>query len=64
MYASNMILKQQLPNGVFSFKVEASVFEDNQVYTWSLKRANNAGQKSEASFNSFKVIKQNPPPEK
>ena len=58
-YQKNLILKEQIPNDTFSFKVESAVFENNQVYTWTLKRINLAGQKSDLVYNSFKVIKEN-----
>ena len=56
MYADNLILKENLPAGVVSFKVQADLFEDGKTYTWSLVRISFAGHKSDKSFNSFKVI--------
>ena len=57
MYADNLILKENLSANVASFKVKVDLFEEGQVYTWSLVRISFAGYKSDRSFNSFKVIK-------
>ena len=57
MYSDNLILKEKLLNGADFFKVKADLFEDGQVYTWSLQRIVFSGHKSDRSFNSFRVIK-------
>jgi hypothetical protein len=57
MYTKGLISKQRLSSKEYSFKVKSELFEDGQVYTWSLRRILNGGEKSERSFNSFKVIK-------
>ena len=57
-YADNLILKHKIPSDTGSFKVEAKLFEDNQVYTWVLRQVSLAGTKSDPSFDSFTVIKQ------
>ncbi len=57
MYQNNFIMKQSVPFDESSFKVDSSVFENGQVYTWSLKIISLAGKKSDVSFNSFVVIK-------
>lgn len=57
MYASNLALKEQLPSDASSTKVKSEFFEENQVYTWSLRQVLNGGEKSDRSFQSFKVIK-------
>jgi len=59
MYADNLILKENLPADVDSFKVKTDLFEDGKVYTWSLIRTSLSGYKSDKSFNSFKIIKKN-----
>ena len=58
MYAANLIYKENLPAGASSIKVKADLFEVGQVYTWSLAQVSFAGYKSDKSFNSFKVIKE------
>ena len=58
MYAGNLIHKEDLPAGSSSVKIDSGLFEDGQVYTWSLIRISNTGYKSDRSFNSFKVIKE------
>jgi len=57
MYASDLIYKQSLPSRASSIKIKSELFEDGQVYTWSLIQVSFGGQKSDKSFNSFKVIK-------
>ena len=57
MDAANLILKKDLSPGVSSLEVSPDLFEDGQVYTWSLIRIAFAGHKSDKSFNSFKIIK-------
>ncbi len=59
MYADNLIQKENLPADASSFKVKADSFEGGKVYTWSLIRVSFSGIKSDRSFNSFKVIKNN-----
>ncbi len=58
MYAGNLIHKEDLPPEASSVKINSGLFEDGQVYTWSLIRVSFAGYKSDRSFNSFKVIKE------
>lgn len=58
MYASGLIYKKELPSYASSLKVSQDLFEDGQVYTWSLLCVSLAGFRSERSFNSFKVIKE------
>lgn len=56
-YAANLIFKQRLPFSEFSLKIKAELFENNQVYTWTLRQVTHAGEKSNPAFNSFRVIK-------
>jgi len=58
MYAGDLIYKEDLPQDASSLKVDSGLFEDGQVYTWSLIRISYTGYKSDRSFNSFKVIKE------
>jgi hypothetical protein len=58
MYAQGLIYKEDLPPGASSVKIDSSMFEDGQVYTWSLNCVSYAGYRSGRSFNSFRVIKQ------
>lgn len=57
MYAGDLIHKEELPAGAYSVKVKPELFEEGQVYTWSLVQVSSAGYKSDRSFNSFKVLK-------
>jgi hypothetical protein len=58
MYAGDLIYKEDLPQDASSVKVDPGLFEDGQVYTWSLIRISYTGYKSDRSFNSFKVVKE------
>ena len=58
MYAANLIHKEDLPPEASSVKIKSDLFEDGQVYTWSLIRVAYTGYKSDRSFNSFKAVKQ------
>lgn len=57
MYSADLIHKEELPAEAYSVKIKPELFEDGQVYTWSLIQISSAGYKSDRSFNSFKVIK-------
>ncbi|MDP2922259.1 MAG: hypothetical protein Q8O30_00865 [Candidatus Omnitrophota bacterium] len=57
MYNDNLLLKKILPFNVSSIKVEAKLFENNQVYAWSLIQVAGSGEKSDKSFISFRAIK-------
>ncbi|MEI8348980.1 MAG: hypothetical protein WCI77_02405 [Candidatus Omnitrophota bacterium] len=57
MYGSNLILQEKVPYNAGSIKVKADLFEIDQVYTWSLVRVADNGNKSEKSFYSFRVAK-------
>jgi hypothetical protein len=57
MYESGLIHKQILSSNEASVKIKSELFDDSQVYTWSLIQVSHSGQKSDKNFNSFKVIK-------
>ena len=57
MYGKDLLHKQDLPPQESSVKIKSDFFEDGQVYSWSLIQVISGGQKSDKSFNSFKVIK-------
>ncbi|MDD4955215.1 MAG: hypothetical protein PHP17_04160 [Candidatus Omnitrophica bacterium] len=38
-------------------KVDAKLLEDGKTYTWTLRQISDSGQKSDQSFNTFKVLK-------
>jgi len=52
------IVKKTLPFNASSIQVEAKLFENNKVYTWTLRQVSDSGQKSDQSFNTFRVFKQ------
>lgn len=55
--AANLILKKRVDYNAYSIKVSSDLFEDNQVYTWTLRQILNSGEKSDPSYNSFLIIK-------
>lgn len=57
MFAANLILREELPPDASSIEIKPELFDDGQVYTWSLARISFSGSKSDKSFNSFKVIR-------
>jgi hypothetical protein len=57
MYKDALMLKKILPFNVGSLKLESNLFEDGQVYTWSLIQVADTGEKSEKGFISFHVSK-------
>jgi len=57
MLESTLLLKKVLDYSSDSLKLDSSMFENGQVYTWSLKQIDTAGRKSDRSFNSFKINK-------
>lgn len=54
---ATLILKQDSPAGTFPIKIAASLFEEGQVYTWSLRRVYFGGNKSDFSYSPFKIVK-------
>jgi len=58
MYAANLIYKEKPAANASSLKVKSELFENDQVYTWSLLGVDLEGRKSEKSFNSFRLVKE------
>jgi hypothetical protein len=51
-------MRKRLPANVYSFSVSADVFQDGEVYTWTLRQAYSDNTfKSDAAYDAFKVIK-------
>jgi len=57
MLASTLFFKQRIPYPTNSLDLETELFENGQIYTWSLIQVASDGLKSARSFSSFKVIK-------
>ena len=55
--ADNLISKQKFSTDIYPIKIQSSIFEVDQVYTWVLVQVFLSGQKSDRSFSSFKIIK-------
>ncbi|MCK9573423.1 MAG: hypothetical protein M0R20_03355 [Candidatus Omnitrophica bacterium] len=55
--SGDVIVQKTLPFDASSIQVEAKLLEDNQTYTWTLRQVSDDGQKSDQSFNTFKVNK-------
>ncbi len=57
-YESDIIVNEHVKPAVYSFSVNAEIFEDGQVYTWSIRQVyTDMAFKSNATYNSFKVSK-------
>ena len=56
MVASTLILKERVPYNRYNFSISSDAFENNQIYTWSL-RAVSFSAKSQRSYQSFRVTK-------
>ncbi len=57
-YEDDIILKKRVPLNAYSFTVNADIFKDGEVYTWSLRQVyNTIAFKSDASYDSFTVVK-------
>jgi hypothetical protein len=55
-YESTLIFKEQVPRNKYGIVLDAGIFEDGQIYTWTL-RGDYVSGKSQRAYNSFKVIK-------
>jgi hypothetical protein len=57
MLAHSLIYKSKVDPTSSSIALSASMFENGQVYTWSLRQVYDGGRKSDRSYQSFMVIK-------
>ena len=57
MLESTLIFKQKVDPTQNAVALSAAMFEDGQVYTWSLRQVYDGYRKSDRSYQSFKVIK-------
>ena len=57
MVEANLLLKERVPGNKHTISLDAGLFEDGQVYTWSLRRVYKGIGKSDRSINTFKIIK-------
>lgn len=55
--SGDAILEKTLPFNVSLIQVKTNLFEDNQVYTWTLRQVADNGLKSDESFVTFRAIK-------
>jgi len=55
--ADTLLMKKQISTDEYPFKLEASTFEVNQVYTWSLAQVYTNGMKSDKSYTAFMIIR-------
>ncbi|MBN1405677.1 MAG: hypothetical protein JW946_04090 [Candidatus Omnitrophica bacterium] len=54
---NTLIFKNRVKPNEWNINVGSALFENNQVYTWSLKFVFSEGRNSQKSYQSFKVIK-------
>lgn len=57
MFSDYLMLSKILPFSQSSIEVDASLFENGRVYTWSLRQATDSGLKSDKNFITFSVVK-------
>lgn len=57
MLESTLILKKRLEPNIYEISLKSDIFDDGEVYTWSLRQVYSGTQKSEKNTASFKVIK-------
>jgi len=57
MVESNLILKKRIPHNTYQVSLNADLFEDGRIYTWSLRQVYNDSRKGIRSYQSFKVVK-------
>lgn len=57
MYENSLIRKERLGPDVCSIDIGSEVFQDGQVYTWSVRQVYDRARKSGRSYKSFTVIK-------
>jgi hypothetical protein len=55
-YAKDEIYKKRVSPNEYAVVLKADMFDDGQVYTWTLRQVYDE-DKSEAAYNAFKVIK-------
>ena len=58
--ARYLIFKQRLEPNTYSLVLKTEMFEDGEVYTWTLAQSY-WGQKSDFAYSSFQVIKKTQP---
>jgi len=54
---NRQVFKQKCTWSDYPPRLPASLFEENQVYSWMLIQVFTDGKKSDKSFSSFKIIK-------
>ncbi|MFA5270805.1 MAG: hypothetical protein WC412_00495 [Candidatus Omnitrophota bacterium] len=58
MFSDGLMLHKILPFSQSSIKIDAGLFENGRVYTWSLRQVTDSGLKSDKSFITFSVLKE------
>ena len=53
----NLVFGKRLANNEYSIEINSTLFEDGQFYTWGIRQFFLRGEKSNESFNLFKVFK-------
>ena len=55
--AENLILHNRLSGNTHKLILDATIFQDNEIYTWSVTQTNYKGFRSPPGFRSFRVRK-------
>jgi hypothetical protein len=54
---SALVLAEQVDAGVYTFEVQSEAFEDQEVYTWTLRQVYDGLRKSDRQQQSFKIVR-------
>ena len=57
MLESTLVFKEKVPGSRYKADVNSNIFENGQIYTWSLRQGYKTMGKSRRSSNSFMVVK-------
>jgi hypothetical protein len=57
MTEGNLMVKEKVSSDTYRVAFPADLFQNNGIYTWSLKQVYDGGRKSLRSYQSFTVIK-------
>ncbi len=57
MVQSGLMMKKRVAAGTYGLGIDARVFDNGGIYTWSVRQVCRSGGKSHRSYNSFTVTK-------
>lgn len=57
MVQSALVFEKKVAPNLYKIELNSDLFEDGQVYTWSLRQLYLGGERSRRSYHSFKIIR-------